>query len=39
MVGNGNIDIEYKNIGIDVGVLTLNHNTTNEKKYNAKFFM
>jgi hypothetical protein len=39
MVGNGNtyIDIQYKNIGIDVGVLTLNRNTTNEKSIMQNF--
>lgn len=39
MVGNGNtnIDIQYKDIGIDVGVLTLNRKMTNEKSIMQNF--
>jgi hypothetical protein len=39
LVGNGNtnIDVSYKNIGIDVGVLTLNGKKTNEKSIMQNF--
>ena len=39
LVGNGNtnIDVSYKNVGIDVGVLSLNGKKTNEKSIMQNF--